>query len=160
MELRPFEIGQTALVASWANSAQEVALLSGREEFPFPVELLEGWRTVDDDILPYLYFDGENPIGYAELWLDDEEDEVELTRIIVAPELRGKGIGTEFVRALLVPARAAGLAGIFLRVRPDNEPAIRTYLRAGFQPVDEELAAEWNQGQPIAYAWMQYKSGA
>lgn len=160
MELRAFEDRYSALVAGWASSAQEVSLLSGRDEFPFPVEILGSWRKVADDILAYLYFDGETPIGYGELWLDDEEDEVELARIVVAPDLRGKGIGTEFVRALLEPALAAGYADVFLRVRPDNEPAIRAYLRAGFQPVDEALAAEWNEPQPIDYTWLQYPTGS
>jgi ribosomal protein S18 acetylase RimI-like enzyme len=145
-----------ALVAGWATSAQEVALLCGREEYPFPPELVDGWRTVAEDIHSYLFFDGENPVGYGELWLDDGEDEVELARIIVAPDLRGKGIGTAFVRALLGPAVAAGFADVFLRVRPENEPAIKTYLRVGFQPVDEQLAAEWNEPQPIDYVWLQY----
>ena len=156
MELKPFEDSHTALVSSWASTAQEVALLSGRDEFPFPADLVDGWRKVADDITAYLYFDGQNPVGYGELWLDDEEDEVELARIIVAPELRGKGIGTEFVRALLQRALTAGYAEVFLRVRPDNEPAIKTYLRVGFQPVDEKLAAEWNEPQPIDYTWLQY----
>jgi ribosomal protein S18 acetylase RimI-like enzyme len=133
-----------------------VALLTGRDEYPFPSDLLTSWRTIADDIQAYLYFDGETPIAYGELWLDDEEDEVELARIIVAPELRGKGIGTEFVRALLAPAVSAGHADIFLRVRPDNEPAIRTYLRVGFVPVDAALAAEWNEPQPINYTWLRY----
>ncbi len=44
-------------------------------------------------------------------------------------------------------------------MRPDNEPAIRTYLRVGFQPVDEALAAEWNAPQPIDYTWLQYPTG-
>ena len=156
MELRAFEGEHSALVAGWASSAQEVSLLSGRNEYPFPAELMTSWRKVADDIRAYLYYDGENPIAYGELWLDDEEDEVELARIIVAPEFRGKGIGTEFVRALLVPALDAGYSDLFLRVRPDNEPAIRTYLRVGFTPVDEALAAEWNTPQPINYTWLQY----
>jgi ribosomal protein S18 acetylase RimI-like enzyme len=156
MELKAFDTSHTALVASWASTAQEVALLSGRDEFPFPADLVDSWRKVADDIAAYSYFDGANPVGYGELWLDDEEDEVELARIIVAPALRGKGIGTDFVRALLQPALAAGHAEVFLRVRPDNERAIKTYLRVGFQPVDEQLAAEWNEPQPIDYTWLQY----
>ncbi|MEU4395397.1 GNAT family N-acetyltransferase [Kribbella sp. NPDC023855] len=156
MELRSFASEYTATVAGWARSAQEVALLTGREEYPFPGDLLTSWRTVADDIRAYLYFDGETPVAYGELWLDDEEDEVELARIIVAPELRGKGIGTEFVRALLAPALSSGYADVFLRVRPDNEPAIRTYLRVGFVPVDEALAVEWNEPQPINYTWLRY----
>jgi RimJ/RimL family protein N-acetyltransferase len=142
MELKPFEESHTALVAGWANSAQEVALLSGRDEFPFPAELTGSWRKVADDITAYLYFDGAEPVGYGELWLDDEED--------------GRGIGTAFVQALLQPALVAGYSDVFLRVRPDNERAIKTYLRVGFQPIDEQLAAEWNEPQPINYTWLQY----
>jgi len=82
------------------------------------------------------------------------EGVLELARIIVAPGLRGKGI--EFVRVLLGPALSAGYADVFLRVRPDNEPAIRAYLKAGLHPVDEALAAEWNEPQPIDYTWLQY----
>jgi [ribosomal protein S18]-alanine N-acetyltransferase len=143
-------------VAGWATTPAEVALLSGRTEYPFPSDLLTTWRATDDDIHPYQYFDGDRPIGYAELWLDAEEDEVELARIILAPSDRGRGLGTAFVRALLVPAEAAGFADIFLRVRPDNTPALRTYHRVGFHPVPDDLAAEWNTDQPIAYTWMRY----
>jgi RimJ/RimL family protein N-acetyltransferase len=156
VELKAFEDSHTTLVASWATTAQEVGLLSGCEEYPFPAHLVGNWRKVADDIAAYLYFDGQTPVAYGELWLDDEEDEVELARIIVAPDRRGKGMGTEFVRALLQPALAVGYPDVFLRVRPDNERAIKTYLRVGFQPVDENLAAEWNEPQPINYTWLQY----
>jgi [ribosomal protein S18]-alanine N-acetyltransferase len=156
VELRAFEDSYAPVVAGWASTAEEVGLLSGREAYPFPADLVGSWRKVADDIKSYLCFDGEMPVGYGELWLDDEEDEVELARIIVAPELRGKGIGTEFVRALLQPALAAEYSAVFLRVRPDNERAIKTYLRVGFEPVDEKLAAEWNEPQPINYTWLQY----
>jgi [ribosomal protein S18]-alanine N-acetyltransferase len=155
-ELRPFDSAYTALVAGWASTAQEVSLLTGRDEYPFPADVLTSWRAIADDIQAYLYFDGETPVAYGELWLDDEEDEVELARLIVDPDLRGKGIGTDFVRALLEPAVGTGYADIFLRVRPDNTRALRTYLRAGFEPVADELAAEWNRPQPIDYAWLQY----
>ena len=156
MDLRPFDPEYTELVAGWATTHQEVALLSGRDEYPFPAELLSTWRQADDDIRPYLYFDGEQPVGYAELWLDAEEDEVELARIILDPEVRGHGLGVALVRDLLGPARAAGFADIFLRVRPENVPALRTYHRAGFSLVPEAEAAEWNEDQPVAYTWMQY----
>jgi len=36
MELRSFESEYTAVVAGWASSAQEVSLLTGRNEYPFP----------------------------------------------------------------------------------------------------------------------------
>jgi ribosomal protein S18 acetylase RimI-like enzyme len=155
-QLREFSDGYDGQVAGWARTAHEVALLCGREEYPFPAELIGSWRKIDSDIQSYLFFDGDRAIGYGEVWLDADEDEVELARIIVDPDLRGQGIGAELVRALLTPALAAGHPDIFLRVRPDNAVAIRTYLGVGFVDVSQQEMDEWNAGQPLAYRWMRY----
>jgi ribosomal protein S18 acetylase RimI-like enzyme len=160
VELRGFEDGYGSSVAGWATDGTEVGLLSGRAVYPFPEELLASWRKVDPDIHSYLLFDGERPVGYGEVWLDAEEDEVELARIIVDPEVRGRGIGGELVRALLGPALAAGYSEVFLRVRPENVAAIRTYLRCGFVDVPAALMEEWNVGQPVPYRWMRYAGAA
>ena len=101
MALGSFEMKRAAVVAGWATTATEVSLLCGREELPFPAELLDKWPKIADDIVLYQFVDGETLIGYGELWLDEEEDEVELARIIVAPEHRGKGLGRRLVQALL-----------------------------------------------------------
>lgn len=156
MELRGFSEGYGGRVASWAVDAKEVALLSGRVEYPFPPELRTNWRTADADIHSYLLFDGERPVGYGEVWLDDVEDEVELARIIVDPEVRGRGVGAELVRALLGPALDAGYAEVFLRVGPENAAAIRAYHQNGFVDVPAGLMEEWNGGQPVPYRWMRY----
>ena len=156
MELRGFSDEHGVQVASWALDAKEVALLSGRTEYPFPEDLLTNWRTVEKDIHSYLLFDGDQPVGYGEIWLDDEEDEVELARIIVDPKLRGRGVGGELVRALLGPALDAGYSEVFIRVRPENVPAIRAYHGSGFVDVPAALMEEWNDGQPVPYRWMRY----
>jgi ribosomal protein S18 acetylase RimI-like enzyme len=156
VELRGYSDGYGVQVAGWAVDEKEVALLSGRVEYPFPEELRASWRKGDSDIHPYLLFEADRPVGYGEVWLDDEEDEVELARIILDPQLRGQGLGLELVRALLVPALAAGYSEVFLRVRPDNAAAIRTYHRSGFVDVPAALMEEWNDGQPVAYRWMRY----
>ncbi|MGW7682017.1 GNAT family N-acetyltransferase [Kribbella sp. NPDC054772] len=156
MELRGFSDGYGVQVASWARNEREVALLSGRVEYPFPVDLRTSWRTVEEDIHSYLLFDGERPVGYGEVWLDDEEDEVELARIIVDPKVRGRGFGGELVRALLGPALDAGYSEVFVRVRPENAPAIRAYHGSGFVDVPAALMEEWNDGQPVPYRWMRY----
>ncbi|MGC5009621.1 GNAT family N-acetyltransferase [Streptosporangium sp. DT93] len=100
------------------------------------------------------------PIGYGELWLDIEENEVELARIIVAPGARGRGVGRELVRALTRQAGETGLADVFMRVHPDNDRALRCYRGAGFLPVDPALAATWNLPQPIDYVWLRYAGPA
>jgi [ribosomal protein S18]-alanine N-acetyltransferase len=53
----------------------------------------------------------------------------------------------------------AGYSELFLRVRPDNAVAVRTYQRVGFVDVPAGLMDEWNAGQPIAYRWMRFAGG-
>ncbi|MFC0629405.1 GNAT family N-acetyltransferase [Kribbella deserti] len=154
VELRSFDPGQAELVAAWATTDHEVALLCGRDEFPFPSDLIANWPQSRDDIRAYLLMNRDELVGYGELWLDDEEDEVELARIIVPPARRGQGLGRELVKQLLAVAKATTYSDIFLRVRRENGPAIRCYRSVGFRAVDEALATEWNAKQPVDYLWM------
>ena len=92
-------------------------------------------------------------MAYGEVWSDEEEDEAELARLIVAPAARGRGVGRALTAALVANA---GYENIFLRVRPDNSVALATYRGAGFEDVAPELQAEWNAPQPRPYAWLRY----
>lgn len=90
------------------------------------------------------------------MWCDPEEGEAELARIIVAPGVRGRGVGRRLVRGLAELALRVGYTEIFLRVHPGNAAALRCYRGAGFLPVDPALAAEWNTPQPVAYVWLRH----
>lgn len=52
----------------------------------------------------------------------------------VAPEARGTGLGDALVQAVIDWARAEHFQALVLDVADDNQPAIRLYARAGFQP--------------------------
>jgi ribosomal protein S18 acetylase RimI-like enzyme len=153
MDLQPFDPVHTELVASWPRSAEELLMWCGTSQFPLPAATIEGWHQ-DPEVRARLLIEDDVPIGYGQLWLDAEEDEVELARIILAPAARGQGLGRKLVRALLAEAVATGRADIFLRVHPDNSAALRCYRGAGFVPVDAALAAQWNVPQPVAYRWL------
>ncbi|MGI5255185.1 GNAT family N-acetyltransferase [Actinacidiphila glaucinigra] len=142
-------------VAGWPVTAREVALWCGRHEHPLAGAVVAGWRDAED-VEAYLLYDGPELVGYGELWLDAEEDEVELARVIVAPSARGRGLGRRLIAGLTARARLTGLAEVFLRVHPDNDAALRCYLGAGFAPVPAEQAAEWNVPQPVAYIWLRH----
>jgi ribosomal protein S18 acetylase RimI-like enzyme len=83
----------------------------------------------------------QGPVGgaWARLLVGDERgygwvaDDIPELAIAVVPELVGRGLGTNMMRALLGRARSAYRA-ISLSVRKDN-PARRLYLRLGFVPV-------------------------
>ena len=53
--------------------------------------------------------------------------------LMVAAELRGRGIGRRLLSTAVEWARAAGIAKLELHVFPWNEPALRLYERFGFE---------------------------
>jgi ribosomal-protein-alanine N-acetyltransferase len=154
-ELIPFTADRAGLVAGWSRSADEADMWCSRAEHPFPAEVVAGWAA-QPDIAAYLLTDGGTPVGYGEVWSDDEEDEAELARLIVDPAARGRGVGRALTAAL---ADVAGYDDVFMRVRPDNAVALAAYKRAGFRDVAPELQAEWNAPQPRPYAWLQLDRG-
>lgn len=97
-------------------------------------------------------------VGYGEVWEDDEENEAEIARLIVDPAVRGRGIGRALVSELLAAARGRGWDDVWLRVVPENEPALRAYAAAGFTPASAEEQAAFNVGQPVAYVWLRAPS--
>lgn len=62
-------------------------------------------------------------------------DMADLHRVIVHPDVRGRGVGGSLVRAGLEWAGALGARRMLLEVRPDNQPAVALYRQLGFAPV-------------------------
>lgn len=141
MQLVPFVPAMAAAVAAWHTPADEVT-----------AAVVERWSTTED-VTSYAVMLNAELVGYGELWLDEEEAEVELARLVVAPEHRGRGLGRWLVDELTRLARPQQPT-VFLRLRPDNVAALRCYLAAGYARLSPEDELEWNKGQPVEYAWM------
>jgi ribosomal protein S18 acetylase RimI-like enzyme len=154
VRLRPFEPADAAVVAGWA-AATDVRQWCSRTTVS--TSDVAGW-VGQPDVEAYGLLDGGALVAYGELWLDDEESEVELARLVVAPARRGTGIGRRLVAGLVERARAHH-PEVFMRVHPDNAPALRSYAGAGFVPVPAARAAEWNRGQPTEYVWLRHPGG-
>jgi ribosomal-protein-alanine N-acetyltransferase len=60
------------------------------------------------------------------------DDEVELAGIIVAPDMAGRGIGSELFDAALATAREGGYRKMVVRTETDNDPAVAFYEKHGF----------------------------
>ncbi|MDI1461495.1 GNAT family N-acetyltransferase [Catellatospora sp. KI3] len=149
-----FRIEAAGLVSGWATTAAEVAAWCSRDRAPVPPEVVASWSG-EPDVRAYLLLEGDEPVGYGELWLDDEEGEVELARLLIAPRRRGHGLGRELVRALTGLARRAHPT-VFLRLVPGNDAALACYLGAGFVRVAAEQEREWNAIQPRPYLWLTF----
>jgi ribosomal-protein-alanine N-acetyltransferase len=59
-------------------------------------------------------------------------DDWEIENVVVAPEHRRLGIGSELVREVLRAAQDAGAAAVLLEVRESNAAARQLYERLGF----------------------------
>jgi porphobilinogen synthase len=62
-------------------------------------------------------------------------DEGEIANLAVAPEVRGRGVGSALLDHLLDFARTAALRSVFLEVRARNAPALALYQSRGFRQV-------------------------
>jgi ribosomal protein S18 acetylase RimI-like enzyme len=63
-------------------------------------------------------------------WIED---------VIVAEEMRGRGLGEALTRAAIEVARTAGARTVELTSRPSREAANRLYLRVGFKRRDTNV---------------------
>lgn len=89
-----------------------------------------------------LILDDGEPIGrlYVSRW----EREIRLVDVALAPEARGRGIGTSLLRDLLAEGERTGKT-VSIHVERFN-PALRLYRRLGFREIEEKgpyFLMEW-----------------
>jgi ribosomal protein S18 acetylase RimI-like enzyme len=124
-----------------------------------PDAVLAGWHA-DSDITGHLLLRDGAPVAYGELWVEADEDEVELAHLVVDPSLRREGLGRALALELVTAAGAFQKSDLFLRVRPDNEVGIGCYRSVGFVAVSPDEETAFNAGQPAAYHWMRHVASA
>jgi ribosomal protein S18 acetylase RimI-like enzyme len=81
-----------------------------------------GWTLVEDG--------SDEPLGHFDLTLDGEV--ARLGRVCINPVHRGLGLAHTLVGLAIDRARSLGASQLRLNVIVGNDPAIRTYERAGF----------------------------
>jgi ribosomal protein S18 acetylase RimI-like enzyme len=152
--LRTFTDDDADVVSTWATEPDEVAAWCAGTGASVPADVIVGWSHEPGVRSWMLVADG-IPVGYGEIWIDDDEKEVELAHLIVAPQARGRGHGQDLTRLLVAEARRT-YPDVFLRVVPSNTAAIACYRAAGFTRLDPATEEQWNRAQPRAYVWMAF----
>jgi len=97
---------------------------------PWPIEFIYEDVVISKNF--YLVMEsGEEPIGYAGMWII--LDEAHLNNICIHPDHRGGGKGKALLRALMEAAAEQGADSMTLEVRVGNSVAIELYKVMGFQ---------------------------
>ena len=156
IRLRPFSAGHAEVVAGWPRSAGDARGWGGRAT-PWPVapSVLRAWHE-DQSVHPWVLIESQAPVAYGEIWVDTVEREVEIGRVIVDPQARGRGLGRLLVTLLLEKAAQTGLPVAFVRVEPGNMAALACYRHAGLEPVTVDERRRFNAGQPVEYEWLRH----
>lgn len=132
-----------ALFASEPNYAELVrgGTLAPSEADSIFTELPPG-KTVDDKLL-FGIVDGSSLIGVIDVVRSYQNaDSWFLGLVFVAPAARGKGLGTELLRALGDYAAESGANALQLAVTMANPEARRLYRRLGFRVTREHERTE------------------
>jgi ribosomal protein S18 acetylase RimI-like enzyme len=153
LTIGPFDPAQTERVLAWVGSVEELERWASRTDFPLGAAVFRRWHE-DLDVHPVLGIEDGEPVAYGEIWEDRDEHEAELARIVVDPRARGRGVGRRFVTLLTAAARERGFEQVWLRVVPENDPAIRCYEHAGFRRASAADEGAFNAGKPRPYLWM------
>lgn len=74
---------------------------------------------------------GHRVAAFCAFWLIVEQ--AHINNLAVLPELRGQGLGTQLLAAIIDEAAHLGASELTLEVRASNTPALRLYTKAGFK---------------------------
>jgi len=136
LTLRPFEERDLPLILDAVRTEDETVLWCGRAlEWPHTISSLRRYRDRPhrgggDATLHTAVAGDDHAVGHAKLVI--LHGVAHLGHILVAPPLRGRGLGGRLVDALVGLAASRGCDHVVLNVFDVNRPAIRVYERAGF----------------------------
>lgn len=136
----PFRRHDADRIATWVASPRELFHLAPSTRAPLTRQKVLDWPRPGGT--PYTYGEAGRPIvAYGELNpMRNDALHYWLGHIVVAPELRGTGLGSRFLCELFDTAFTDFAARrISLVVFPENDAACRCYERVGMRCCGEEF---------------------
>lgn len=156
VELEIFDARSAATVAGWSTDPDATMMWCSLPSVN--ADVVAGWSE-SPSVEAFLLHEDGDPVGYGEIWIDTDENEVEIAHVIVDPARRGRRLGRQLVSGLVQQAQRH-YPVLAMRVHSTNEAAVRAYAGAGFVRASEVEERAWNVGQPVEYVWMTWHAGA
>ena len=150
VRIRPYKDMDKDRIFSWINDEEVFYLWSAGVLGGYPLSE-EGFQKTAEimrftalyDIEPCGFFTARNP--------HESADELRLGFVLIDPDKRGKGIGSEMMRkALRFCFEIYGAECVSIAVFEDNTAAYRCYLRAGFVPTGNREIYRINGRERVA----------
>ena len=114
---------------SFAKYARTIAELEPEQRDALALAL----ATRDDEIVATIMaFDGETPVGHAALRRGPDPDSLEVKKVFVAVQQRGRGIARALMLSLEEIARERGASTLVLQTGTLQHEAISLYEKLGY----------------------------
>jgi ribosomal-protein-alanine N-acetyltransferase len=141
--LRTPELADYQAMTTWIPDTEACARWAGPlVPFPFSAETLPVLLSMPSGYSCSLIDPANQCIGFGQHWMT-EPGNVHLGRIIVAPTMRGRGVGRILCELLIKQAwQTTGTSTITLKVYRDNQIALSLYSSLGFMLVERESNAD------------------
>lgn len=145
-------------LASPADLDGVLAIEAASFNNPTTREWYEGELKRPEVCFIYVLRTTDQPVaGFCAFWRVAEQ--IHINNLAIRPELRGQGLGSRLLQAVIAEAARLGASHATLEVRRSNRPAIRLYARAGFsqagvrpnyykQPIEDALVLVWKGSDP------------
>ena len=156
LRLRPYKSCDSEIIAQWIQD-EDVFLKWGGDHFgEFPVSadtidemyrLKNGDCREPDNFYPWTAIDDENGVAghFIMRYLHGDTRILRFGWVIVDNTVRGKGYGTEMLRAGLKYAfEILGADTVTIGVFENNDPARRCYRKVGFTETGTRKHGQWN----------------
>jgi RimJ/RimL family protein N-acetyltransferase len=139
---RPLEPADLALVCAWWQTPQELFFAAPRLAFPATPETLQA--SIEGRQNPTVVQRDSGPGAFACLYDVQPGETAWIGRVVVAPALRGQGVGAYLIRLMVSQAREQYQARtVRLGCFADNIPGLRLYTALGFRPYDAVERPDW-----------------
>jgi ribosomal protein S18 acetylase RimI-like enzyme len=114
---------------------------------PVVREVLRRFLASPDLGRVWIFYEGETPVGYIVLTFGYSFEyhgrDSFIDELYIEPQFRQQGIGRRAMQFVEERARELGVNAIHLEVDQGNDPAVRLYLRAGYDDHARFLMTKW-----------------
>ena len=151
--LTPFTASHFDLLIGWFGTRADLVQWGG-PMLDFPLSrtqldgMLEDGRPDPPARLCWMAESAGEPVGHDQLAFDWRNGNALLSRVAIAPGMRGRGLAGPMIGLAIEEAfRFLAVERLELNVYTWNEPAIRTYQRLGFVPEGVRRASALVDGE-------------